>query len=223
MRPSDCFPSSRKRWSRCVIYNCVSSEFTVTFLILYIERKHAFSSPEIGLWCMSSRHLHFPQWIIRNREFEPKTFENGYLSSPRCKIYGCWSCSHCPRWGKWRYVEQFKNKLTYYNFQHFRTNTAAVLLKPAPLQSLDSGNRGTSKDYYVLALVDSETKFGKHGLSLSCCCITGTDDKSRYWSSSNSSSLASNTRITDCQWRRLRATQSVINKHYTRNEQIHKG
>jgi len=50
-----------------------------------------------------------------------------------------------------------------WTLQHFRSNTAAILLKPAPLQAIDSGRLERVKTYYMLALVDRETKSGEHG------------------------------------------------------------
>jgi antiviral helicase SKI2 len=47
--------------------------------------------------------------------------------------------------------------------KHFRRNTAAILLKPAPLQTLESGRFENVKVYFILALVDHETKDGEHG------------------------------------------------------------
>ncbi|KAG6811569.1 hypothetical protein H0H92_006818 [Tricholoma furcatifolium] len=47
---------------------------------------------------------------------------------------------------------------------HFRTFTAAILLKPAPLQTSDSGVLNKVKSYYVLALVDPRTKTGEHDI-----------------------------------------------------------
>ncbi|KAF9469690.1 antiviral helicase [Collybia nuda] len=47
---------------------------------------------------------------------------------------------------------------------HFKSNSAAILLKPAPLQTLESGLLEKIKTYYVLALVDPETKSGKHDI-----------------------------------------------------------
>ncbi|KAG6911376.1 hypothetical protein DXG01_001047 [Tephrocybe rancida] len=45
---------------------------------------------------------------------------------------------------------------------HFRTYTAAILLKPAPLQTTESGLLEKVKTFYVLALVSAETKSGDH-------------------------------------------------------------
>ncbi|KAG5731038.1 hypothetical protein E4T56_gene15574 [Termitomyces sp. T112] len=45
---------------------------------------------------------------------------------------------------------------------HFKTYTAAILLKAAPLQTSESGLLEKVRTYYVLALVDPETKSGDH-------------------------------------------------------------
>lgn len=45
---------------------------------------------------------------------------------------------------------------------HFRLNTAAILLKPAPVQTLDSGRFEDVKAFFILALVDNETDHGEH-------------------------------------------------------------
>ncbi|KAG6878176.1 hypothetical protein C0993_011249 [Termitomyces sp. T159_Od127] len=45
---------------------------------------------------------------------------------------------------------------------HYKTYTAAILLKPAPLQTSETGLLDKVKMYYVLALVDPETKSGDH-------------------------------------------------------------
>ena len=50
--------------------------------------------------------------------------------------------------------------------KHFKSNTAAILLKPAPLQTLESGRFEDVKAYFVLALVDHEIKHGGHGDSI---------------------------------------------------------
>lgn len=47
--------------------------------------------------------------------------------------------------------------------EHFSSNNIAVLLKPAPVQSLDSVLEKT-KIYYVLALVDQNTKYAKQDI-----------------------------------------------------------
>ncbi|RDB28581.1 hypothetical protein Hypma_015957 [Hypsizygus marmoreus] len=47
---------------------------------------------------------------------------------------------------------------------HFRSSTAAILLKPAPLLVSESGILDKVKTYYILALVDSATKSGKHDI-----------------------------------------------------------
>ncbi|KAF8079036.1 antiviral helicase [Lyophyllum atratum] len=47
---------------------------------------------------------------------------------------------------------------------HFKPYTAAVLLKSAPLQTLESGLLEKVKTYYVLALVSPETKSGEHDI-----------------------------------------------------------
>ncbi|KAG5647663.1 hypothetical protein DXG03_008386 [Asterophora parasitica] len=47
---------------------------------------------------------------------------------------------------------------------HFRNYTLAVLLKAAPLQTSESGLFEKVKTYYVLALVDEETKSGERDL-----------------------------------------------------------
>ncbi|GLB35762.1 putative DSHCT [Lyophyllum shimeji] len=45
---------------------------------------------------------------------------------------------------------------------HFRTHAVAVLLKPAPVQTLESGLLEKVRTYYVLALVSPETKSAEH-------------------------------------------------------------
>ena len=47
--------------------------------------------------------------------------------------------------------------------QHFRSNNVAVLLKPAPVKADASGVLEKVKTYYVLALVDPDTKSGQLG------------------------------------------------------------
>ncbi len=47
--------------------------------------------------------------------------------------------------------------------QHFYPNNIAVLLKAAPLQTLESGRIDMVKTYYVLALVHPSVKSGERG------------------------------------------------------------
>lgn len=49
------------------------------------------------------------------------------------------------------------------NLQHFRSNNIAVLLKPAPVKADSDGVLAKVKTYYVLALVNPDTKSGQLG------------------------------------------------------------
>jgi len=50
------------------------------------------------------------------------------------------------------------------NLQHFKSNNIAILLKPASVPASLSGVLEKVKTYYVLALVDPDTKGNKPGL-----------------------------------------------------------
>lgn len=47
---------------------------------------------------------------------------------------------------------------------HFKTNNLAVLLKAAPVQPTEAGKINKSKMYYVLAMVDEDTKSRRHDI-----------------------------------------------------------
>lgn len=59
------------------------------------------------------------------------------------------------------------------NLQHFNTTNLAILLKQAPVPTLESGLIGQVKSYFVLALVSPDTKSGGLGKGMVSCMHRG--------------------------------------------------
>ncbi|KAG6851342.1 hypothetical protein H0H93_005740 [Arthromyces matolae] len=142
----------------------LSSQFRLTYnMILNLLRVEALKVEEMIKRSFSenaSQRLLPDQQkkVVEHRSSEPEALKYGRFSPTGGKVIVSGTRGGPTRWCKANGPANYVLALT--QLQHFRDYTAAILLKPAPLQTLEDGLFGKVPMYYALALVDPQTKHG---------------------------------------------------------------